>query len=301
MNDAIDNYHMTLTSIKELRRTIAALLSETPLAGIESPIFDPENPKLTRRLRGETDDELNARTAMQKNATSKFFNSKKFNDNAVKLYANLSVPIYIVPMWSGEMRSLRNRNVNVHPHELLAAGLSEERLAELTAAVAEGAAVFVVAQSRLLKGALPTPWMIIHALFDDENDGVVTKYLGDTIEKMKFNVADVVYKTIKDPPDAMAPYRKESASEFDAPYEAFISGLTMASAKGRNIQTTNDVVAEIMTQAVLTKAGFKYNETGDEMIDAAYEEIAKIVAGARAEFEEAITGKMIKLDLFQRG
>lgn len=128
-----------------LREVLGRALSEAPLAGIEEPGIDPNfrdsnKPKDAR-------------------AVQRFFKGKKFADDAVRLYRNLAVPIYLVPLYSARNRQFTksNREQDVTVEDLMAGGLSRERADEIGRAVQAGACALVVAASTLTKGGLPTP------------------------------------------------------------------------------------------------------------------------------------------------
>lgn len=217
--------------------------------------------------------------AGDKKEVQKFF-GKKFNDDAIKLYRNLATPIYVVPVWSHKMASLDYRmTIDEDALSLTQYGVSPERAQELEAAREGGATIIVAKAAELSKGNLPTPWMIVHAMFD-------------SIEGMP--LLHDIYSEIYD--DGTLQDIVEADDEHT---ENLRKSLTMGSARGGHLRysTDGDFIAEIMTQAILTTKGFVYKPSGDEIVDDQLERISSIVKDIRPAFEAAIAGKVINLEV----
>lgn len=275
-----------------LRRHLRHTLKEMALASVQQPGIDSANPTAAR---GDTD--------KKQRGVQRYFKQQKFVDDATKLYKNLSVPIYIVPAWSGaqpgyDVGSRATAGVHDTVATLMKFGMSEQRANELEQARKSGAAIFIAQASQLMKGGLPSPWMIVHAIFDDLEE--------DTSSLVKANPKLFAsYRSVRklldslDVPDAMDDYPGEE--EDFSQFKKFLGALTMGSARTNQIQTSSDAVCEIMTQATLTSNGFVYNETDDDQVNKVLQKIAKVTSGARQAFESAIAGKMIDIDVFLRG
>lgn len=226
-------------------------------------------------------DELSAHSdlAQHKQQVNRFFKAQKFHDDAITLYRNLSVPVYVVPVWSYKNSDVvtggSRYSVMDDPQELVRFGISQEQVDELEVALEGGATAFAAQVATLEKGNLPTPWMIVHALFDngsDEGSG----------EPLLAPIADKMYNA-----DAQEAFEDEEGRA------AFMRGLTMGSARKGDIGSYYDMLAEILTQAVLTTKGFVPAETGDDLIDNQLRRLQRVVAPARAAFEQAVAGKVL--------
>ena len=253
-----------------LRRILAEAGDlDQALAGVQGPGEE----------QGQEDWQKDAEATANKRPVQRFF-GKKFNDDAVKLYKNLSVPIYVVPVWSFKPSDLDGEGVRVSAGEdaqgLQRYGLSPDRAEALEQARASGAAIFVVQVARLDKGNLPTPWMIVHAMFDTQqaNSPVLGEMWMD------------VYRAGSDEDEFVNAFEEDDG-------ELMQRALTMKSARDGQIRAYTDAIAEILTQAVLTTSGFRYNETGDPRMDSLMANVARVVAPARQEFEAQIAGKVL--------
>ena len=281
--------HMTIAL---LRRHISHTLKEMALASVQQPGIDSTRPEAAR---GDTD--------KKRRGVQRYFKQQKFVDDATKLYKNMSVPIYVVPVWSGDQpgydsggRAGTIEN-NVVP-TLMKFGMSEQRANELEQARKSGAAIFIAQASQLMKGGLPSPWMIVHAIFDDLEERTSDFVKSNPGLYRSYKQVNAALNSI-DIPGAMDEYPGEE-DDF-AQFKKFLGALTMGSARTNQIQTSSDAVCEIMTQAVLTTNGFVYNETDDDQVNKALQKIAKVTADARQAFESAIAGKLIDIDVFLRG
>lgn len=232
---------------------------------------DNETKALSRSLRS-TGHDLEA----DKRQVQRFFGSKKFNDDAVRLYNNLSTPIYVVPVWKVGL-SRTQRPVELRDaHQLAYYGVSQERCEQFESARRSGAAVFVPIAAELKRSFLPTPWMIVHAMFDSRGGGM----LDETVGK--------VTSVLEDMRDGLGEHA----------WQLIARQLTMKSARDGVLDTRDDIVAEIMTQAVLTQRGFAYRPGGSEAVVDGLERISSLVQDVRARFEQAIRGRIIEVDTF---
>lgn len=240
-------------------------------------------------------------TAKKQRETGRFFDQQQFIDKATKLYRNLSVPIYVVPAWTGEGRydfepSQRATKTDSSVETLLKRyGTSSERAAELEKARAEGAAIFLVRVDQLTSGRLPTPWMIVHAMFDsgDTSEATDIVWHSSVLQKCTSTILRLMQEYGTSVGTMTSGEKRPGADKL------FISALTMNSARTGQITTQNieDAVAEIMCQAILTSGGFVYKKTGDAELDKVLSDIQSTVSVARPAFEKAIRGKLINVDV----
>lgn len=262
-----------------LRRFVrAVLMREAPLADVL--------PYATKDLSDvDPSDDLLRRGQTQ---TRKFFATKKFRDDAIKAYRNLSVPIYVVPVFSTRstagLRSALENESDV-PKQLDRLIYSLEKIAELREVLRAGAAIFLVGSHVIEKGFLPTPWMIVHAMVDQS-----------VFEEAR-DIAPVDGMLRSEVRSLLESVRLEMRVQNWNLASMFRDILTMGSARDGAIQNVDDAAAEIVTQSILTANGFDFNPTGNEKADAALERIAGIVSGCRADFESRIAGRIVAVTL----
>lgn len=278
--------HMIIT-LGALRRLI---LSEAPLAAIEEPGVDADHNDPAK--------------SKKKREVQRFFKSKKFADDAIRLYRNLAVPIYLIPLWSSQNTAFTNANRthDVTTKELIAGGVSPERAQEIEREVSKGACALVVAASVLLKGGLPTPWMIVHAIIDNINDsGDHMSFAGTPLDASRREIQRALWKLDgSKSPDGFQPFYPDDPESYPQ-FRAFLGALSMRSARTLQINSVTDAVAEILTQALITRQGFSYRETGIPAVDEALRRCQVAVEGAKTAFEELISGRMIRISVFLRG
>lgn len=258
---------MTLGQLRRLLSEAGDL--DQALAGVQGAGEEP----------GEEDWQKDAEATANRRPVQRFF-GKKFTDDAIRLYKNLTVPIYVVPVWSYKSSNLDGDGKRVAASDdalsLAQYGVSSERAEALELARGSGAAIFVAQVARLDKGSLPTPWMIVHAMFDTQQAN------SPTLGKMWMDV----YRAGADEDDFVDAFESDSG-------RLMSKALTMKSARDGRLGAYTDAIAEILTQAVLTTAGFQYNETGDDRMDSLMANVARVVAPAREEFESQVAGKVL--------
>lgn len=300
------------TTLKQLREAIERSLDEMPLADVLPLASDKPTRPATREKRpsdrftpdewepGELDrldreyDEETAelndpayqqaeKDKLEKNRrqVQRFYTGGKFRDSAVKAYRHLKTPIYIVPRYTpepnvGQRARLENNS------KLGALGLSAEKVKELETALRDGAAVFIVQAMELKSETLPTPWMTIHALFDAGDD---SSYFSSS------EVFKTLYGVLEELDAIDRNFRDDQDDSF------WNKMLTMKSARDGAISGRDDAGAEIMTQQILTTAGFTYKHTKNDDVNKSLENIKKLVSSARSEFEQAISGQILDVEV----
>lgn len=250
--------------ILEFRCMIRSILSEAPLADVYPPSMDsninyePEGDK-----RG-------------KEPVRKFFSTPKFAADAKKIFSLWSIPVYLVPAYKtqisdyGFTRHKRVTDTASQAEVLRDLRFSEKEIDKLLIELKKGACIIVTTASRLVKNFLPSPWMTIHALLDDQRDQP------SPLSTMVENVYNVLISAF------------ESSNELN-------HVLTMKSARTNNLNSMNDAAAEIICQAGLTSSGFRYNMTNSAEKNAALERIAGIVQSARRELENFMKGNIVSI------
>lgn len=270
MKNKISEFRLRQIILEELiehyvvQREFWADLKEAPLADIT----EPGEPKF-----------VSSGSSQDVKSVQKFFSGKKFRDDAVKYYDRLSLPIYVVPTFNPNNI---NRSSFFEPNKAATilsqrAQLSDEKIVEIEHALDAGATCWIVCALKLTKNFLPTPWMIIHAMFDNERSNVFQKIAPNCLENCKelFNI--------------LGPRQIHNA-------------LTMASARNKKVYGYRDIYAEIMCQAILTKDGFRYNQIKGsdpiaEKANLCLDQIKIDVSSARKNFESIVSGKLVAVDV----
>jgi len=291
--------------LSELRSLIrSSVISEAPLAGIEPAGEEDWTKGMDSKTIARFKNYDVPTVQKDREEVKKFFNNENFRSSAIKLYKNLSVPIYVVPAFTwfaagrGSKFDDRGRIKRTYERSedasiLAGFGVPPEKIVALEEARKQGAAIFVPLVENLEKGFLSTPWMIIHAMIDESTESsVMGKY-----------VSEIVYLFLEGEDFDGQIKSKKQERYFNHLLPGVISSLTMKSArvykfKGRSLY---DIAAEILTQAILDTRGFHYNKTGDQEIDSLLAKISDLVSTARKDFEDAIRGKVIVIEAHIQG
>lgn len=263
------------TWLSDMGLAEGGFLNEMPLADIES-------------VSDFADDEIDDK---KRSRLQHFFSVASYRDKAIRLYRNLPIPIYIVPVATEHAFDPYDERLNISkkPKKQLeyltkTAGITPDRAKELVSALKKGAAVFVVTQTDLRKDFLSTPWMIVHALLDNY-DGL----LGGLVD----DVAEVIGGRQYNWGQRRKKWKSPTADDI----VHWSQYLTMKSARRGKINTADDLAAEILTQAIVTKQGFRYREPEDPEMQEKLARIADIVSRARDIFVSKISGKVIEVGM----
>lgn len=262
------------------------LLLEAPLADIYPPKKSAQQKEFEKQKSDTMSD-----PKVEEPRFNRFVSSQKYRENAVKTYANLSVPIHVVPLFSQTGTVISDDRQQFLTGKaakkfLVKQDLGENIVQRLCERMEKGDAVFCVASTVGRADFLPTPWMIVHSMFDPYPASKKLKSVYDAVnnevnnELLKIDPRGIRY---------MNDYPKREAALITMAHKA----LTMKSARDSNINRAGDVIAEILTQSIVSAKGFVFNETGDEKFDSSLRKIAGFVANARQIFESEISGKLI--------
>jgi hypothetical protein len=236
--------------LSELRGHLRSVLAEAPLADLDV-----------------TAEPLSLKT--DKSKVQKFFGSKGFETEAKRVFGFLKTPVYLITVeQNASLSSRRAVFYGEHLRSVLqGTDISDERIASLEQKIDEGASVIVATANELRAGFQPTPWMIIHAMFDNE-----ASQMPSFVNKL---------------------YHVLTRARFDIrPY------LTMRSARdGKIPDSDSDVASEIATQAIATTSGFQFKQSHDEKINVTLKSIQEIMKDARSQFDDWISGKVIVINV----
>lgn len=251
------------------------LLREAPLADI-LPTSNWRSHDLDDE---ETDDSV---VAADKKAVDRFSKTPLYRDKAVKAFRNFPFPVYIIPAWASsvteEERSASYRGEEARHYLLQSCQLSPEKVDELMAELDSGAAVFVSVTTSLRPGFLPTPWMILHAIFDDSSGGGI--------------IDPDLYSGVYDTCSEIEAWAESDVSSKDERDARLSKIFTFASARNKQLGAEDDIAAEAMTQAIATK-GFVYNETGDRKCDKLLKRLSSQVKKVKSSFLKSVRGSVV--------
>lgn len=142
---------------------------------------------------------------------------------------------------------------------------------ELRSKLGGGATVFVNVTGDLVKGDLPTPWMMLHAMFDN----------GDYSFSPVSEIRDAVFDIYVDS---------------GLGYKNIIRHATMKSARDNNI-VDEDIVTEMIVQSIVDSRGLTFKETDDPEMSKKLAEIKQKIdkLGIRQTIHRATAGKVIAI------
>ncbi len=228
-----------------IKEEVSRILSEVPLEDI-TPVIDARDDKSDEKLY---------------TGVKKFHKTDQYKAKAEAAFRTWPFPVYIIPV-VGRNKSYNRTTIYEADEgiEILRRLNLNYDLEDLTKKLAEGGTVFLNSSTVLAKGQLPTPWMMIHALFDETGSG------NGPFTRMAQEVFDLVEKTSA--PDADG----KSISSAN-----LVRRMTMGSARNafekKNpsdedktiLQSDSDIAAELATQAVITTSGVRFiTDDGDE-------------------------------------
>lgn len=229
----------TNVKFKSLRQVIRGILSEMSLKGIMKTAIShdaaPWDPEVEEPMEATPE------------AVRKFHSSKKFLAAANWVFKEFPHDIYILPARGAgrRMHGKQGRNFWASSQEGLdiLKNYQNVDLQDIQGKLESGATIIVNGVGDLPKGFLPTAWMILHAMLDAGSSPV------DSLHKELMGLITNLFDT-----------KGED-------YNAFISCLTMGSARKANfdpeddgtegnLRGVSDVAAEIIVQEVATRVGF---------------------------------------------
>lgn len=224
-------------------------LLEMPYAGTKPTVFGKE-PQMQSRLASFAGDTTNLA------GVHKYMQSSKWKKLAKQAYVNFPYPVWIVPFAGAELDSSLSTihggfNSSMHgmgrgqlmTHEE-AAGLFDSLGVDVSDIEPDAFIVFAIS-TVAAKDILPSPWMIFHAIFDDD--------VNDAFDLNTYSVLNDVFEG-------------EMVDDLDLPGAGFPMAalMTMKSAREELIDNEGDAIAELMCQAILTHGGVKFRT---ELVD----------------------------------
>jgi len=219
------------------------------------------------------------------NVTTRYVRSAKFQDDAIRLYANIQFPVWLAPLFSKSQWDL-SADIGSEQERVGIMDLAGEGLDYLGRKGFDGIEkidpigdlVIVVGGLNVNRGLVSSPWMIFHGIFDSLADD----YTG--------NISELA-------PGISALVNDMEMSEFDI--DVLTSCLTMGSARKNNMGVTTDIIAEMMCQELLDKRGlhFNFNMIDDPEIQMQIEEFGDRIKNLAESFRQGARGKLIFVNM----
>ncbi len=277
---------ITINELKTLVRKVVKQINEAPFAGVEPGVYIGNYERET--FPGETTD---------LKAIDKFYRNPSYEKKANWAYAGYSIPIYVVPMVGISILGYYNDNSRVQIFskekfkELVEKSNSSIDLEKVFANLDAGACYIVSSSNYLSRGALPTPWMLFHAMFD--NIG-----MGDfdfDVETGKFDSYP------RETPSSMYPLYNFIGKIYHLIDEHYHEGKIIDEMSKRlnlknidKISSVEDTLAEMMTQELATKSGLQISLLGDED-DKFWQQILTVIKSAnlKKRMENVLRGQIV--------
>lgn len=223
----------------QLRRLIREMIDEMAYGGTMAGI-DLKPSQDTERDDGWTSVGAAAKSSA---AIDKYHRTPTYTAKALTTFANFPYDVFVVPVATRRIDIwgdvVENRVKLLSP----AVGLKNLEtlrdkhnvaidIEDIESKLSGGNTVILSLTQMLSKGFLPTPWMLVHALFETD---------WSHFEDEKYAV-------------------DEAMEEMGLSSRNILKFATMKSARDNNIQSDVDFVSELLTQAVVTKKGLHFNK-----------------------------------------
>ena len=262
-----------------IKEELARKLDEMPYAGTFRGAGDKDI--ITPGDYGIADPPF-SRRGKDPDATTRYVRSAKFQDDAIRLYANIQFPVWLAPLFSKRGSPLA-ADIGSELERAGIMDLASEGLDYLASKGFDGIEkidpigdlVIVAGGLNVNIGGVSSPWMIFHGIFDSLQDD----YTGN-ISELAPGITDLV--------------NDMDMSGIDI--DVLTSCLTMGSVrKGEFNGQTTDMIAEMMCQELLDKRGlhFNFNMIDDPEIQVQIEEFGDRVKDLVESFRQGARGKLI--------
>jgi hypothetical protein len=176
--------------------------------------------------------------AGRKSSVEKYFKSKSWTKKAQGAYKNIQSKIWVIPNFSSGLEywdSYRGNEILSFEEALPAIEVSDYTPEETKAHLNSGGTLWILNSDRITADFWPSPWMALHALFDD----------GDAYSGMTKDFTGPIDERLED-----------EGYDFS---DILISHMTMKSATSGKLSpgNENDVISEIITQVIQTGGHLK--------------------------------------------
>jgi len=221
-------------------------------------------------------------STMNKPGAERFAKSGRFKTLAAKHLAHIPYNVWIAPMigvGAGVYDYIDDTRARIEP--LGTKGIETLRSYgfKVPESLSPNDVVILYTTSSTVKDNLATPWMIFHAMLDNQNDTyAISPSYGTLRDSLIYEGGEI---------DGLELIGGEDNN-------VWYPALTMASARNGVIQGPSDALAEVVCQELLTTRGFVFNP---DAVDPEVAEALKIlqthVKRVAEEFRRNIKGKLI--------
>jgi len=229
-------------TVSQLRRIIKEEISrvmiEAPLEDITPAIHEPGTPEKNRK------------------AVAKFSSTPAFKAKAKAAFRTWPQPVYMVPATvvarQNSMIPISSDRSHVYEAEegldILKSFKLDYEFDKLKDALAQGGTVFINGSAEMGKDLWPTPWMMIHAVFDAANPprdaGTMINQVYSAIELAAAGMAqqDIVRRMTMGSARGLPWGKNKRPREFQA----------------NILDADSDLAAELITQALITTSGVEF-------------------------------------------
>jgi hypothetical protein len=230
---------------------------------------------------------------LKPDVVARYAMSQTFERLAKKHFANIPWNVWIAPLIGTYYEAVRDSAAENRAilEPLSPNGISRlESLGyEIPENFGDNDVVILYTSTIMEKGLVATPWMIFHAMFDNENADVFSETFARVIKDQLLR--GWWSQETKSVPENIAILSDDLKGNF---WYNWRHALTMRSARTGAVAEESDAFAEIMCQELLTKSGFTINDNGaeKEYIEALYN-LKPIIKKCADEFRANIRGKLI--------
>jgi hypothetical protein len=186
----------------------------------------------------------------KKEKLDKYFSSKKWNHDASNIYKFIKAPIWVIPDMNEDAVHSDLRYVDIISLEEAMPTIEQSDFApeEIEAHLSAGGCVLIIGALHVRKNEWPSPWMVLHAIFDfSESYGIEDFYDQSIIKILDFieGLEEKLYPGF---------------------FNILASSMTMKSARDGNVGSEQDAAAELLTQSIVLRNGCKINQLSNELI-----------------------------------
>jgi hypothetical protein len=201
------------------------------------------------------------RKSQQQNYQSvmKYFSSQSWQKKAETAFRFIDAPIWVIPTYAKERINIGRLHILSWRQTLNTIKKSQFNPQDVKQHLANGGTVLIVNARFIDKGLWPSPWMTLHAIFDDTSgQGAAAELLDNTTIALE----DWVQNSL--PEEFMSRFDtddEEASQIFLMKFlHALAQSLTMKSARdGVLTGESTDIIPEMLTQSVVSSKGCVIN------------------------------------------
>jgi hypothetical protein len=200
--------------------------------------------------------------------TKKYFSSKSWSQKAQNIFKFIEAPIWVIPSYN--LGYISSSRLHVLSFEEALDYINESNFSpeDVQNHLAKGGTVLLVNATDIRAGFWPTPWMTLHAIFDTAGYGVegenlllmTKKVLEDWFDQTLEQEIEELYGDVDSDENQNFHIKFGEALEHTLTMKSAIDGTL-------NLETNNDLIAELLTQSIVLPNGCKINQFHPSMTD----------------------------------